>query len=187
MNTAGIIDLLLKKGNWEGGEPWDIQSLKSFLLTLLADRFNHIYDQFPDLRPSDYAVYKGVAKGGRLDLPDDYMEFLLRSDREIVQLGGAYGMTIYGWSLMLTSTIDLMHGSSDEEDNPRYWVNVAERGDKGYIFLCCDTQSPLYGKVAEFYDNTPWDCNGELWHDDLYGTFEEYMLMTIADFGSKSS
>lgn len=188
MNTSEIIEELIRKSSWNGKDNWDQNALKRFLIELLENQFELIYDELPESPTANYWNEDQKKNCKRIDLPEAYLEFLFRSQRQTIQLGGAYGMGIWGWPDMLTSTIDYMECSDDETAELILWISIAERGDKGYIFLCCDTKSPLYGLVVEFYDGTPWSCDLPTFPDsDIYGTFEEFMVMTIGEFGKATS
>ena len=185
MNITELIGQLKQHGAWIGRKP-EKAWLKEYVVDTLKENFEMYYED----RPHGHWNEGRTVFTEPIDLPDEYIDFLREAQFESAQLGGPYGMTVFCGTTMLYRTINWMNVHDGKEYEPRYWINMAERGDKGFIYMCCDTKSKFYGKVVEFYDDAPWNHKSSVPEDgepgdEVYGTFTEFLEQMVAGYGGR--
>lgn len=87
--------------------------------------------------------------------------------------------TLYVWSAkgVIINTELWLGDFHINRSKKEAWICVGEYSDKHWYFLCCDANSPNYEKVADGYDNTPWNDYEMLDIDDeSYLSFLNYAL-----------
>ncbi|WP_298516565.1 hypothetical protein [uncultured Kordia sp.] len=110
----------------------------------------------------------------KLKIPDAYIEFLKAFPNGIVHLGDDYGF--FGIIDCVSQTInDITLWSPYDEERGKLasWIYIGVRGDKGNIYLCCDSSSDYFGKIEEFYDGSAF-MNDTLSDPIKMQNFEEF-------------
>lgn len=110
-------------------------------------------------------------------LPEDFKTFIQQFGNEAANIGGTYGLYVWSWKGVIINT-ELWLGDFDiKRSKKEAWLCVGEYSDKHWYFMCCDPTSPNFGKVADGYDNTPWNMYDYLDIDDESFThFLEYVV-----------
>ena len=128
----------------------------------------HDSDKTEDLIPIDEfkrrltALYQEHSEGAsyRLEVPEEYLEFLSLAGNTWFRHGNQYGLGLWDCDGVLYHTRSNMELYDIPESEPgkkgETWIAIAETGDKRQFFLCCDPASKHYGAIADYEDNTPW-------------------------------
>ncbi|WP_420573742.1 hypothetical protein [Kordia sp.] len=89
-------------------------------------------------------------------IPDSYAQ-LLKSFPHGFLIDIDHSYSFFGTLGCIESTISdisLWSTLNDERKKIEPWIFIGIRGDKGNIYLCCDSSSDYFGRVEEFYDGS---------------------------------
>jgi hypothetical protein len=174
MNRTEILHQLIQKSEARYKQLDSQENLIKFIARTFKEYYEAYYHYLPRVILQSYWNETKTELRERFEIPNEYQEFLWLSKNDNILL---HDVALYSWSTMLLQTISEMGVYHEEKvTEPIYWLWIATRGDKGNIFLCCETLSPFFGKVVEFYDGNPWwGSLPQLDDDDVYGTFEEFV------------
>ncbi|WP_420573261.1 hypothetical protein [Kordia sp.] len=153
----------LKKESILGSKFEESKYFQSFFENVFKDVYSEICDQ-------SYRDFK---------ISDSFITFLKAFPNGINHLGDDYGF--FGIVDCISQTmndITLWSPYDEEGDKLASWIFIGVRGDKGNIYLCCDSSSDYFGKVKEFYDGSAF-MGDSLPNPTKLQTFEELCVSII--------
>ena len=134
-----------------------------------ANNFGSIFkDAFQEISNQYYTDFK---------IPNCYIQFL-RAFPNGIWLGDHSFFGTLECVEMTFDDITLWTTLDDEKKNVVPWIFVGVRGDKGNIYLCCDSSSEYFGKIEEFYDGSAFMGNA-FYENMKLETFEELLLFIL--------
>ena len=111
-------------------------------------------------------------------IPFEYYEFL-KMGKSFSQKDEDYDWRkIYDYDISMYTTLNhsFEHSISDLKErivknkmnqNDTFWVNVGYWSDKHEYYICCDISHPLYRKIFDFNDCTPYGGKFECYTDSF--------------------